>query len=265
MVKNIGRSILHYETRLLSNEAEWLVFIHGAGGSIATWKFQIDAFQPHYNLLLLDLRDHGQSKEIIPNHKEYDFNIVSMDILRVIDYLHIEKAHFISLSMGSVILQKLDELRPHLPHKMVMAGGIFRATFAIKAFVHMAKGLNYILPYRAMYNIFSLIVLPKRNHRFSREIFRQQSRKLTPHEYLKWVGLYKDFFHLVHRFFNNEFQKLSLIIMGDQDHVFLNAAKRFANAHQCAQLVILEQCGHICNIEQYERFNHEALAFLKGR
>lgn len=264
MIEEPVRSILHYETRILSPAAEWVVFIHGAGGSIATWKYQVEAFEPHFNLLLIDLRDHGKSKDIIPHHEEYDFDIVATDVLYVIDHLGIDKAHFLSVSLGSVILQKLDEMRPHLPHKMVMAGGVFRATLAIKAFVHSAKGLNYILPYRTMYNIFSWIVMPRRNHRFSREIFRQQSRKLTPREYLKWVGLYKDFFRLLHRFFNKELQKLSLVVMGDQDHVFLQAAIRFVNTHQRAKLVVIEQCGHVCNIEQHERFNQEALAFLKG-
>ena len=61
------RRYLHY--RMLGNvgdEKKWLVFIHGAGGSIATWNRQIDSLAPHFNLLLVDLRDHGQSKEIVP-------------------------------------------------------------------------------------------------------------------------------------------------------------------------------------------------------
>ena len=47
------------------------------------------------------------------------------DILAVIDHLGIEKAHFVSLSIGSVILQKLDIERPELIDRMVMAGAIF--------------------------------------------------------------------------------------------------------------------------------------------
>ena len=62
---------------------------------------------PHYRLLLIDLRDHGYSKDILPEFPEYDFDIVGEDILAVIDHLGIEKAHFVSLSIGSVILQKI--------------------------------------------------------------------------------------------------------------------------------------------------------------
>jgi len=265
MEKQEGRVLLHYKTYQLSPDADWVVFIHGAGGSIVTWKYQIEAFRPFFNLLLLDLRDHGQSKNIEPAYEAYDFDIVTADVLKVIDHLQIKKAHFLSVSLGSVVLQKLDELRPDLVDKMVMAGGVFRATFTIKLFVHSAKLLNYILPYRAIYNLFSWVVLPRRNHKQSRRIFRMQSQKLSPKEYLKWVGLYKDFFRLLRRFFQRELRNLSLVVMGDQDHVFFGAAKRFAEVHQQARLVIIEHCGHVCNIEQWELFNQTALEFLLAR
>ncbi|MEC8368952.1 MAG: alpha/beta fold hydrolase, partial [Bacteroidota bacterium] len=101
-------TLLHHEVVGDNPNAPWMVLIHGAGGSIRTWKFQIEAFAPHYRLLLLDLRDHGLSKDILPEFPAYDFDIVAEDILRVIDHLGIDKAHFVSLSIGSVILQKID-------------------------------------------------------------------------------------------------------------------------------------------------------------
>lgn len=254
--------MLHHQTHVLHPQAEWVVFIHGAGGSMHTWKYQVEAFRPYFNLLLVDLRDHGQSQDLQPAYDHYNFDLVAMDILEVIDHLGIVKAHFLSVSLGSVILQKIDEKRSALIDKMIMAGGVFRATWRIKFFVHSAKLLSYILPYRVMYDLFSLIVLPRKNHRRSRRIFRLQSQKISPEAYLKWVGLYKEFFRLLRGFFERELQTLSLVVMGEEDHVFVNAARRFAQTHGNAQLIIFEKCGHICNIEQYERFNREALAFL---
>ncbi|MCB0618110.1 MAG: hypothetical protein KDC41_05245, partial [Saprospiraceae bacterium] len=68
---------------------------------IVTWKYQVEAFKPYFNLLLVDLRDHGRSKNLEPAYREYNFDIVCDDILKVIDHLGIRKAHFLSLSMGS--------------------------------------------------------------------------------------------------------------------------------------------------------------------
>ena len=56
---------------------------------------------------------------------------------------------------------------------------------------------------------------------------------------------------------------LSLVVMGDQDHVFLGAAQKFARVHKNVDLTVLDKCGHICNIENHLIFNERALAFLK--
>lgn len=258
-----GNVLLHHEIIAENPVAPWLVFVHGAGGSIRTWKFQIDAFAPHYRLLLIDLRDHGFSKDILPEYPAYDFDILVEDILRVIDHLGIEKAHFVSLSIGSVILQKLDLERPELIDRMVMAGAIFDGSRAMHWFVHSAKFLNYFLPYRAMYWLFSFIVLPRRNHRMSRYIFRRQSRRLTQREYLKWVELYKPFFHLVGTYMNRPVAKKGLVVMGDQDHIFFRAAERFARLQRNMRLAVIENCGHVCSIEAPELFNDLVLRFLR--
>ncbi|MEZ4959330.1 MAG: alpha/beta hydrolase [Saprospiraceae bacterium] len=257
--------MLHFQTyRLPQEEAPWLVFIHGAGGAIATWKYQTDAFKPFFNLLLLDLRDHGLSKGISPVFPSYNFDIVCDDILEVMDHLEIEHANFISLSLGSAILQRLDQRRPELIDKMVMAGGVFRATLKMRALVHASKLLNLLLPYRHIYALFSLIILPKKNHEKSRRLYRQQAKRLTQEEYMKWVGLYGEFFQVLDEYFHQQLKKWSLVVMGAEDHVFFKAARRFVAKQEKATLVVIEKCGHICNIEQWQRFNLEALKFLKG-
>ena len=50
--------MLKYE--IIDNQKEeWVVFVHGIGGSTKTWGKQIEAFSEQYNLLLLDLPGHG--------------------------------------------------------------------------------------------------------------------------------------------------------------------------------------------------------------
>ena len=98
-MKSAPRDLLHYEIQG-NIDAPWLVFVHGAGGSIKTWKFQIDDLAKDFRLLLIDLRDHGFSKNIQPSYDSYDFDIVGKDIIKVLDVLKITKAHFLSLSIG---------------------------------------------------------------------------------------------------------------------------------------------------------------------
>tara|TARA_B100001173_G_C15997909_1_gene552019 strand:+ start:508 stop:1377 length:870 start_codon:yes stop_codon:yes gene_type:complete len=258
------RDLLHYEIMGADEGAPWLVFVHGAGGSIRTWKFQVEHFAKDFRLLLLDLRDHGYSKNMTPEYDAYDFQIVASDILKVVDKLNITRAHFMSLSIGSVILQKLDIMRPKLIDKLVMAGAIFDGSKFMHAFVHCGKLLTNIIPFRAFYSIFSFIVLPRKNHRLSRYIFRRQSKRMTSVEYLKWVQLYKPFFKLIKAYVTRELPRPCLIVMGDQDHIFGNAAKKFAAQQKNAVLSIIRGCGHVVSIESPKRFNELALDFLKS-
>ena len=231
---------------------------------MVTWKHQVRAFKPLFNLLLVDLRDHGGSKNIEPVFDSYDFDLVTDDIIQVLDHEGIEKAHFLSLSLGSIILQQLNERRPDLIETMIMAGGVFKADWKIHLFAHSGKFLSYFIPFRWIYDAFSLIVLPRKNHQPSRRLFRLQSRKLSPKEFLKWLGLYRDFFSLVQRFYRRHLDKTSLVIMGGQDHVFLKAARRFVHKHaHRAELVVLEGCGHICNLERAQVFNETVIQFIQ--
>ena len=262
--QELRSGILHHTIYHRDDNCDWMVFIHGAGGSSITWKHQVKAFRPFFNLLLIDMRDHGYSKDLEPEYSTYDFDIVTDDVLRTIDHVGLTRAHFLSLSLGSIVLQRLYDRRPDLIESMIMAGGVFKADWKIRLFAHSGKFLSYFVPFRWIYDTFIMIVLPRENHAPSRRLYRLQSKKLSPSEFLKWLGLYRDFFSIVKRFYRRKLKTSSLIVMGGQDHVFLEAAQRFARkqAHH-AELVVIEGCGHLCNLEEVQRFNEAVLRFLK--
>ena len=52
---------MYYEIVENKQSSEWILFIHGLGGSIRTWKKQLEKFSEKFNLLLVDLDGHGNS------------------------------------------------------------------------------------------------------------------------------------------------------------------------------------------------------------
>jgi pimeloyl-ACP methyl ester carboxylesterase len=247
--------MLHYQIYQNDQNSSWLVFLHGAGGNTYTWKKQLAFLKPHFNILTLDLRDHGNSKNLKPDYEQYTFDIICSDIERVLNSLGIEKAHFVTLSFGSVLLQALSLRNPDLIKSAVFAGGIFKGTWAIRVFVQLARFFNLILPYKWMYQTFSWLLMPKKHHQQSRRIYARQAEKLSSQEYMKWVGLYGEFF-------NAQLPFPTLTIMGTEDYVFLNGAKAYSARHRTNRLALLPNAGHICNIDQYQEFNGLALQFL---
>ncbi len=258
----MARHLLHFETVTRDDTSDWLVFLHGAGGNIKTWKYQIEAFSKHYNLLLIDLRDHGQSKHVQPEIDKYTFEHISTDINAVMDHVGVEKAHFVTLSFGSVLMQDFASRYPECVDRIVFAGGIFKGTWAIRAFVHFAKALNLLLPYEKMYSLFSWLLMPRERNQKARRLYQMQARKLTQSEYMKWVGLYEEFFRLLRNFFHQRLEHRSLIVMGGDDFVFLRGARQFDRRQPMTQLAVIPTTGHICNVENPAAFNRLALDFL---
>lgn len=239
-----------------------MVFLHGAGGNLATWKHQIAVFKPYFNLLLLDLRDHGQSKELVPDFPAYTFQIIRADIRAVLDQVGIQKAHFVTLSFGSVLVQDFQSHYPDRVDRIVMAGGIFDCNAFSKACVHLARFFNVFLPYKVMYRLFSYLLMPFRRNQLARKIYEKQAEKITPEAYLKWVALYGEFFYLLKHFRLLHLPIPVLVVMGQDDYVFLSSARRFAKSQPKSTLVVLPKVGHICTIESPDAFNSLALRFL---
>jgi pimeloyl-ACP methyl ester carboxylesterase len=64
-----------------------------------------------YNVLLLDLRGHGDSKTTLKRlSKEIYFSALANDILEVLDFLEIKKSHFVGISLGTILIRQLAEM-----------------------------------------------------------------------------------------------------------------------------------------------------------
>lgn len=121
------KNLISYTIYQNSESAEWVTFVHGAGGSSTIWFKQIREFQKKFNVLLLDLRGHGSSNKL--KAKKYTFQSIAHDILEVIDHLKIKSSHFVGISLGSIVIRQLAEMRPERVKSMVMGGAILKMNF----------------------------------------------------------------------------------------------------------------------------------------
>ena len=89
-----------------------------------------------------------------------------------------------------------------------------------------------------------------------------QAQKLSQEEYLKWLGLYGEFFRLLSDFSKQPIDNDMLILMGEDDYIFLRSAKNFARNREKSYLKIIPKVGHICNIEKPNEVNQSIMDFL---
>jgi pimeloyl-ACP methyl ester carboxylesterase len=86
-----------------------LVFIHGWGCDLNTWKYQFDHFKDQYHLVLIDLPGYGQSDK---TEKDYSIDFFAQSVLEIISDLQITKpvliAHSMGLPVAMEVLKQLD-------------------------------------------------------------------------------------------------------------------------------------------------------------
>lgn len=257
-----NKDYLHYERYEVEGDKPWMVFVHGAGGSTKTWQKQVNFFKNKFNLLVVDLRDHGESKNVNSAKGNFDFESISKDVILLLDELHISEAHFIGVSMGSIIIRHIERLEPHRVLSVVLAGGIFKMSRKIKFLSLAASGLSRILPFDVLYRLFALVLLPRNNHAASRRVFIREAQKLHAREARKWLGLVSKLNATLSEMFNEKIQAPCLVVMGAQDHVFLQPAREYVARYCEVVLEVIEKCGHVCNIESPGEFNKRCLAFI---
>lgn len=252
--------MLKYE--IVDNQKEeWVVFIHGIGGSTQTWSKQIDAFSEQYNLLLLDLPGHGRNADNVIY--KVDSQRLHKGIKETLDYLQIEQAHFVGLSMGTIVIVNFVVCYPQYVKTIILGGSSLKLSGIYKGAVILANKIKRIVPYKFLYKFFAWFMMPSKSHKKSRLIFLREVVKLKKETMFAWIDYVQFALHPDQILSKLEFLgKKVLFISGDEDHCFIDDVKALARKMRNTEIKIIEKCGHICSIEKCSVFNRLVLDFL---
>ncbi len=257
---------LYYKTYRHKPDSPWVTLIHGVGGSSIIWFKQLRDFSKHFNVLLVDLRGHGKSRDLFEAYmgRKYTFEDVSKDVLEVLEHLHIKKSHFVGISLGTILIRIIAEMQPQRVESMILAGAITRLNFRSRFLVWVAKVFKPVIPFMWLYRLLAFILMPNPNHKESRSLFIKEAQKLYRREITRWFKLLKDVNPLLRYHHENNPYISTLYLMGDQDHLFLEPVKLLIANNHMASLKTIANSGHVCNVDQPEIFNREAIEFIQS-
>lgn len=232
---------------------EWVLMLHGFGGSSNIWFKQVRDLSKEFNLIMVDIPGHGGSKYSIEGK---DINKISQDILDKLTELSIHSFHIVSVSLGTVISQVIYQISPERVKSQVKAGAVVKMDTMLRIVYKMLTPLVYILPYKLTYRIAAHIILPFKSHKESRDKFISEAGNLNRKDFINWYKMFSQINH-INSGVTDDIKEL--YIMGSEDYIFLNILKSVVKHNQ---IVIIDKCGHICNIEKYEEFNNILLKYL---
>ena len=82
------------------DDAPVIIFIHGFPLNKSMWNIQVEALKENYRVIAYDIRGHGNSD---PGIDEFFIELFVLDLLRLMEKLKIEKSMLCGLSLGGYI------------------------------------------------------------------------------------------------------------------------------------------------------------------
>ncbi|MGZ9848440.1 alpha/beta fold hydrolase [Macrococcus psychrotolerans] len=253
--------MLYYKTYIKDKDAPWITFIHGAGGSSTIWFKQIRYFRKDFNILLVDLRGHGRSSEVIWK-KEDSFKTLASEVVEVLDELGIQKTHIIGMSLGTIVSQTVANKYPERVISLVLGGAIISLDIRTKFLLMIGRLTKNLIPFMLLYKLFAWIIMPKKAHEESRLAFINEAKKMSQKQFVKWFSLTK----LINPYLSHLQVATktipTLFIMGEEDYLFIPPVEKVVKENGNFSLEVIKDSGHVCNIDQPERFNDLSKTFI---
>ena len=108
--------------------------------------------------------------------------------------------------------------------------------------------------------------MPNKNHKQSRLLFINEAKKLYQKEFIKWFKLTTEINPILKWFRQVELQVPTLYVMGNEDYMFLPSVRKVVEGHyKSSKLLVIENCGHVVNVEKWEVFNTEVIQYLQNQ
>ena len=245
-------------------DAPPLVLIMGWGGDHTAWAFQVPALAVDHRVIALDNRGAGQSE--VPEGP-YTIPGMAADVVGLIDALGIARAHVCGASMGGMIAQELALRHPgrvrtlqlHCTAPVIDAYGRFLidTLLAVKARGDREENVRAVMPWllcrktmveRPDFIRFWIERALTYAYPTGYEGLARQADAIRGHDTTARLG---------------EIRVPTLLTTGAEDILVPPASSRELHARiPGAELVTIDDAGHLHFIEQMERFNAVCLDFL---
>jgi len=238
------------------------IFLHGIGGNRTNWRDQLPEFARDFHAAAWDARGYGDSDDY---EGPLDFGDFAHDLLRVLDHFGAMRAHLVGLSMGGMIALDFATRYGDRVATLTLCD-------SLPGFTHLTENQRSEFirlreepllaggEPRDMAPAVARSLLGKNPRRGSYERLVESMSVLHKHSYLKTIAGTVNYRRKL------ELETIAVpthVVVGDQDTLTPPAMSReLARRIHGARLTIIEDAGHLSNIEQPEAFNRAVLDFL---
>lgn len=252
---DVGRIRLWVE---LDGEGPPALLLHGLGSCAEDWALQRAALGRRYRLIVPDLRGHGRSSRAIGLWTVED---MGRDVAALLDWLEIESAHVLGLSMGGCVALTLALSCPERVRSLVLVntGAVIRP--GGRKLLRVARRLAALAAGgpAAMASVIAEGLFPgEGQERLRREAERRLAQVDVPSYLCTLLALAR--YDVRRRL--GEIACPTLVMAGARDATLGTApAQLLAERIPGARLIIVPDSGHATPLDQPHLFNRLVRAF----
>jgi 3-oxoadipate enol-lactonase len=234
-----------------------LIFVHGLGLDHSYWRLQTNSFKARYMTIAYDLRGHGTTEPKTCSTLEGHAN----DLAVLMEQMDVNSAHLVGLSLGSHICKQFIAMYPEKVNRMVLVstrakGQSSNTKRILEEQVNKPGKLDIKLALEIGENAY----FSSNASEEARSIFYDSCKHNTLASYLEAMEALSAFDHtgILPRITSP-----TLIISGSEDRLTTVANGEEVNRWiPKSRMTVMNNTGHLCNLENAERFNEEVLQFL---
>jgi 3-oxoadipate enol-lactonase len=242
--------------------APLVVLSHSLSSSLLMWNPQMNVLKTHFQVLRYDIRGHGGSDA--PSGP-YTLELLGNDVIKLLDALGIDRAHFVGLSMGGMIGQCLALNYSHRLKSLALCDTASivpaEAQLIWQERIDKArkKGMETLLE-ETMERWFTPSFLTQRSKMLA--LIRKQILVTSVFGYIGCAEAIRKLNYLDRL---SEIKIPTLIMVGEDDPgTPVSASEAMHERITNSKLVILPSARHLSNVEQTKAFNSALLNFLKN-
>lgn len=222
---------------------EPLLLLHGNGGSIQNFEYQIPELSKHFKVIAVDSRAQGRSTD---SDQEITYALMASDMSALIDQLELGSVYAVGWSDGGNIGLELAYAHPQQVKKLVTFGANYTHE-------------NYTAPP-------DTVTMDANDPRLLRTTellkkYREGMDKISP-------VVRKKLDNLMEKYPNFTVEQLKqikipiLVVVGDRDAIKIDQTLSLFNSLPHAQLFVVPGASHLVPVEQPGLVNSEVIKFL---
>jgi len=248
---------LYYE---LLGKGEPLLFIHGLGSSTRDWQDQVDFFSKTYQVILVDIRGHGQSDK---PPGPYSIPLFAADVAQLLEKLKLSPVHVIGISMGGMIAFQMAIDHPDLLKSLVVVN--CNPEFVAKTFKERLKiwqrfVIIRLLGMRKMGKVLSGRLFPKPEHESLRQLFIERWAENDPRAYRDAMRAIVGW-SVMERI--KDIACPTLALASDKDYTSVAEKQAYVDELSQGSLVVIDDARHALPAEKPHEFNNALFTFLE--